>query len=290
MSANLSAIEFMLFRKYIKDQCGISLGEEKAYLIESRLSKFLVKLGLASFEELYMMIIQQKNNALTEDVIDAITTNETLWFRDKFPWNIMESRLLPGYIQDIRAGKRSKVRIWSAACSTGQEPYSIAMCIDNYLSHHGIKDVTLEHFEILATDISRTVLKIAQMGKYDSISIARGLDIHYRNTYFRQDGRIWTLDERIRNAVQFKQFNLQNSFMALGRFDIVFCRYVIIYFSEEFSKEIFTKIASVLADDGLLFLGNAEVFLNYHGQYDAEQYNHGVFYRVRGMKNENISC
>lgn len=290
MNDNLSAIEFMLFRKYIKDQCGISLGEEKAYLIESRLSKFLVKFGLSNFEELYLKLSQQKNNTLTVEVIDAITTNETLWFRDKTPWEIMESKLLPSYIRDIREGKRSKVRIWSAACSTGQEPYSIAMCIDNYLSQNGIEDITLANFEILATDISRTVLKIAQMGKYDSISMARGLDMRLRDKYFRREGRIWTLDERIKNAVHFKPFNLQNDFTALGSFDMVFCRYVTIYFSEEFTKETFTKVASVLEDNGILFLGNAEVFLNYQGLYEAEYYNKGIFYRVRGRKNENISC
>lgn len=284
MNENLSSHDFILFQKYIEEQCGISIRDDKAYLIESRLSKFLVKFNLDSFEKLYQMLSQQKNTALAEDVIDALTTNETLWFREKTPWELITDTLLENYIQEIRQGKRSKVRIWSAACSTGQEPYSIAMCIDTYLDDHGIKDITLGHFEILATDISSTVLQMAQRGRYDSISMARGLAQSYRDRYFTQEGRIWILDEKIRNTVRFIQFNLQKSFGNFGKFDLVFCRYVAIYFSENFKKEIFKRIASALAFEGILILGNSEVFFDYKEDYDVEQYKNTVFYRVRGGK------
>ncbi|WP_378954701.1 CheR family methyltransferase [Pelosinus sp. sgz500959] len=284
MNGNLSSDDFILFQKYIEEQCGISIRDDKAYLIESRLSKFLVKFSLESFEELYQMLSQQKNKALAEDVIDALTTNETLWFREKTPWEFMTETLLERYIQEIRQGKRFRVRIWSAACSTGQEPYSIAMCIDTYLERHGIKDITLGHFEILATDISSTVLQMAKRGKYDSISMARGLDPSYRDRYFRQEGRTWALDEKIKNAVQFVQFNLQKSFSNFGKFDLVFCRYVAIYFSESFKKEIFKKISFSLVQDGILILGNSEVFFDYKEDYDVKQYKNTVFYRVRGGK------
>lgn len=284
MNGNLSSDDFILFQKYIEEQCGISIRDDKAYLIESRLSKFLVKFSLESFEELYQMLSQQQNKALAEDVIDALTTNETLWFREKTPWEFMTETLLERYIQEIRQGKRFRVRIWSAACSTGQEPYSIAMCIDTYLERHGIKDITLGHFEILATDISSTVLQMAKRGKYDSISMARGLDPSYRDRYFRQEGRTWALDEKIKNAVQFVQFNLQKSFSNFGKFDLVFCRYVAIYFSESFKKEIFKKISFSLVQDGILILGNSEVFFDYKEDYDVKQYKNTVFYRVRGGK------
>lgn len=284
MNGNLSSCDFILFQKYIEEQCGISIRDDKAYLIESRLSKFLVKFSLESFEELYQMLSQQKNTALAEEVIDALTTNETLWFREKTPWELITDTLLKHYIQEIREGKRSKVRIWSAACSTGQEPYSIAMCIHAYLERHEIKDVTLGQFEILATDISNSVLQMAKRGKYDSISMARGLDISYRDRYFKQDGRIWILEERIKNAVHFVQFNLQKSFSNFGKFDLVFCRYVAIYFSESFKKEIFKKIASSLVPRGVLILGNSEVFFDYKEDYEVEHYKNIVFYRVRGDK------
>lgn len=284
MNGNLSSDYFRLFQKYIEEQCGISIRDDKAYLIESRLSKFLVKFNLENFEALYQLLSQQKNKELAEEVIDALTTNETLWFREKTPWEFMTDTLLENYIQEIRQGRRSKIRIWSAACSTGQEPYSIAMCIDHYLQLHGIQDVTLKNFEILATDISNTVLQMAKRGRYDSISMARGLDISYRERYFKQEGRVWILDEKIKNAVQFLQFNLQKSFSNFGKFDLVFCRYVAIYFSENFKKEIFKKIASSLVPEGILLLGNSEVFFDYKEDYEAHQYRNTVFYRVRGGK------
>jgi len=282
MNANLSSENFLLFQQYIEEQCGISIRDDKAYLIESRLSKFLFKFSLVSFEDLYRLLSKQQDRALAEDVIDALTTNETLWFREKTPWEIMNDKLLGDYIDEIRQGKRSKVRIWSAACSTGQEPYSIAMCIDKYLTSHGIKDISLTNFEILATDISNTVLQIARKGKYDSISMNRGLDADYRDQYFRKEGRSWVLDDRIRQAVQFVHFNLQKSFIGLGKFDVVFCRYVAIYFSENFKKEVFKRIALSLTARGILLLGNSEVFFEHKENYQAEQYKNAVFYRVRG--------
>lgn len=288
MNSNLSLQAFQLFQRYIEEQCGINIRDDKAYLIESRLSKFLIQFNLASFEELYRMLSQQQQPALAEEIIDAITTNETLWFRDKGPWAILEDKLLPEYIQAIRQRRCEKVRIWSAACATGQEPYSIAMCIDYYLFKHDIHDVTLEHFEIVATDISHTVLRIARMGKYDSISMARGLDPTYRERYFKQEGRIWLLDERIKSCIQFKRFNLQNSFIGLGKFDLIFFRYVAIYFSEQLKKEVVSKITASLTEAGVLVWGNSEVFLDYKDCYDAESHNNTNFYRLRSESCENI--
>ncbi|AIF53361.1 protein-glutamate O-methyltransferase CheR [Pelosinus sp. UFO1] len=288
MSMNLSSQAFHLFQKYIEEQCGIVIRDEKAYLIESRLSKFLITFGLSSFDELYCMLSQQKQTTLAEQIIDAITTNETLWFRDKTPWQALEEKLLPDYVEKIRQGVCGKIRIWSAACATGQEPYSIAMCIDNYLAEQNIKDITLDHFEIIATDISHTVLRMAKMGKYDNISMVRGMQENYRDKYFRQDGRIWLLDEKIKNSVQFRQFNLQNSFTSLGLFDVIFFRYVAIYFSEQFKEEVFRKINKSLLPKGVLILGNSEVFLDYKECYEAENYKNANLYRVRSGSCENI--
>ena len=133
MPAGLSRLEFQLFKKYIEDKCGIELTEEKSYLIETRLSGLLVESGLESFNSLYYAIVNNKIPGIAEKVIDAITTNETMWFRDKKPWIIFEEILMPKYINILRTGQKSKIRIWSAASSTGQEAYSTAICIDNYL-------------------------------------------------------------------------------------------------------------------------------------------------------------
>jgi chemotaxis protein methyltransferase CheR len=281
---NLTVREFELMRSYIEKECGIILGMDKAYLIESRLSGILAESGLSSFEELYYRLGSQKDPKMNERVIDAITTNETLWFRDKTPWQTLEEVLLPKYIEEIQEKKRSGVRIWSAGCSTGQEPYSIAMSIDSFLARNRVIDVTPDHFEILATDISQNVLNIAKAGKYDSISIMRGLDSGYKDRYFTKEGRSWLLDERIRERVQFRQFNLQNSFITLGKFDIVFCRYVTIYFSPELKKDVFKKIARLLnKPNGVLFLGNSEVFTDYQENFNRKQHMGGVYYGVKEL-------
>lgn len=281
MNNGLTSQEFGLFQKYIEEQCGIRILAEKSYLIESRLSKFLIQFGLDSFEELYQKLSQQQNPSLAEKIIDAITTNETSWFRDQTPWSVMENIWLPQCIALIRQGKREKFRIWSAACSTGQEPYSIAMCIDHYLQLHQINDITLQNFEIMATDISHTALKIAKMGKYDTLSIARGLPPVYRDRYFQQNGRIWLVDPRIQQSIRFQKFNLQQSFAVLGNFDLIFFRYVAIYFSDTFKREVVSKITAALQPGGLLFWGNSEVFLDYQKNYEAKICQNAYYYRVR---------
>jgi chemotaxis protein methyltransferase CheR len=278
---SLSSKEFEMMQKFIEEQCGIAIREEKAYLIESRLTKLLIDSGLTSFEDLYKRICHQRDPIMKERVIDAITTNETLWFRDRTPWEVLENSFLPVYIKEIREGKRTGVRIWSAACSTGQEAYSTAMCIDNYLTRNGIKDVKLSHFKILATDISHTVLSMAKAAKYDSISIMRGLDNTCKNEYFTNEGRIWKLDERIKNSVTFQQFNLQNSFLLMGKLDIIFCRYVIIYFSENLKNDVIKKMASALQSQGALFLGSSEIFPQAGNAFVMEKYKTGVYYRLK---------
>ena len=278
---NLSEMEFALLQKYIEEQCGITISADKAYLIESRLYKLVLDAGLDSFEKFYRLLQSRRDPQMVAKVIDAITTNETLWFRDKTPWEILEKVFLPKYIEELQSRKRHKVRIWSAACSTGQEPYSIAMSIARYLAIHNITDVKLSDFEILATDISQGVLEVAIAGRYDNISIMRGLDIVYRDQYFTNAGRVWTLRDDIKRAVQFRPFNLQDSFMKWGMFDLICCRYVAIYFSEKFKGELFEKIKGALHQDGALFLGSSEVFTTYRQWFELEQYNNGIYYRLR---------
>ncbi|MCX7841950.1 MAG: protein-glutamate O-methyltransferase CheR [Clostridia bacterium] len=282
MAPSLTSKEFKLIQKFIQEKCGIAIGEEKAYLIESRLSKLLVDSNLSSFEELYQKIAVGGDQGITEQVIDALTTNETLWFRDKTPFEIIDNVLMPQYIKELREGLKTSIRIWSAACSTGQEPYSIAMCIDNHLARKGIADINLSNFRILATDISKTVLQVARMGRYDSISIMRGMENGYRDRYFKNEGRVWCLDERIKSSVHFQQFNLQNSFVLMGKFDLILCRNVIIYFSEQLKREVMVKIAGALNPDGKLIIGSSELFPDYRDYFILEQYNNGVYYRVKG--------
>lgn len=276
---HLHAREFQLFRKYIEKHCGISLANDKVYLVESRLSGVLAQAKIESFSVLYEMISSSRHPALADQVIDAITTNETSWFRDRTPWLVLEELLLPELIREFQSQKRRRVRIWSAACSTGQEPYSIAIAIDQYLKKNSISNVNLEQFEIVATDISRSVLKFAQSGCYDSNAAIRGLDINYRNQYFYQDGDFWHLSEPIKQIVKFIPFNLQQSFADLGYFDIVFCRYVAIYFSESAKHELFQKICGLLAPPKILFIGASEILTSCRGVFSLKHYQNGVYYQ-----------
>jgi chemotaxis protein methyltransferase CheR len=280
----IGADELELFRNFILDRTGIVISPEKAYLFETRLSNMMVNAGVDSFKDFYDYVISGADPHAAQRIIDAMTVNETLWFRDAAPWQIMEQRILPKLVEELRPGKKKRARIWCAAASTGQEAYSTVMCVDDYLSRTREKTVKLSDFDFLATDISSRVLSIAKMGRYDAISIGRGLSLYYRDKYFKQDGTAWDLDPKIRESVRFKHFNLKNSYEQLGCFDIVFCRYVLIYFSAELKREIAAKIYGVLGENGVLFTGNypiQDVFLDY---YDPNHYGNLTYYTKRTVK------
>ncbi len=289
MISSLTNREFLLFRKYINEKCGIDIQNGKAYLIETRLAKILADSGLSSFEELYFMLMRNTDYHISEKVIDAITTNETYWFRDKTPWNILESVLMPKFIQMLRTGEKQKIRIWSAAASTGQEPYSTAMSIHTWLERNGIKDIGLQDFEILATDISHTVLEIAKKGRYDAMSVMRGLDTLYRDKYFKKDGMTWIIDDRIKTTVRFQQFNLQSSFLLLGKFDIVFCRYVLIYFADSLKAELANKLSNIMEKESALFIGASELYEELRELFEMIHSNNGTYYKKRGGSNNENS-
>ena len=281
MKASLSNAAFGLFKKYIHDKCGINIGEEKAYLIETRLSKLLVDAQVSSFEALYHKIVKEDDASMAVKVIDAITTNETLWFRDKTPWLILEELLLPKYIEKLRMGEKQRIRIWSAAASTGQEAYSTAMCIDRYLEKNAIKDITLSHFQIIATDISNTVLEIAKKGRYDAVSMIRGMAPEYKDRYFTKQGMAWKIDDKIKNAITFKSFNLQNSFVFLGQFDVIFFRYVLIYFANILREEIFNKLSTTIEKEGTLIIGASEIYHQLDLFFDMKHHTQGTYYMRR---------
>ncbi|MCY6482872.1 protein-glutamate O-methyltransferase CheR [Clostridium aestuarii] len=281
MIVNVSSEEFALMKRYIEDKCGILLSDDKAYLIESRLSKLLIDFKCNTFEQFYKLIYNNQNEYITEKVIDAITTNETLWFRDKKSWEVLENVLMPQYVNMLRENKKNKVRIWSAGCSTGQEPYTMAMIIDNYLSKNNILDVSTSQFEIIATDISGAIIEIAKSARYDAISIMRGLPEFYKAKYFQKKGRVYILNDNIKEMVKFYRFNLQRSFVFLGNFDLIYCRYVMIYFSDNLKNDILKRIALALKENGKFFLGSSEIYFNYNECYDKKNYMGSVYYEVK---------
>lgn len=278
MARNLTNIEFLMFKKYIKEKCCIDISDDKAYLIETRLSKMLADLSLNSYSELYSRITGDVAGEYAERIIDAITTNETMWFRDKTPWQILKTLYLPRLIEELKSGKKQKIRIWSTASSTGQEAYSTAICIDTYLRENAILGVSLDDFEIMATDISNHVLEIARHGRYDAISIMRGLDGGIKSKYFQKNDRVWEVSEHIKKAVTFSKFNLQDSFLPFGKFDVIFCRYVMIYFSADFVESLTKKLWDALEGDGVLFLGAYELYEVMKRYFRSELLANGVYY------------
>jgi chemotaxis protein methyltransferase CheR len=274
----ISENEFSLFRDYIIKNSGIVISPAKAYLIETRLSKLMLDAKTDSFEEFYRYIIANTDPLMPQKIINAITTNETLWFRDGAPWKVLEEILLPNLVEALLSGKKNRVRIWHAAVSTGQEVYSAAMCVNNYLVKKRVKGVSLSDFHFFATDISSRVLEIAKKGRYDAISMMRGMNDDYKSKYFIQNGSAWDIDQKIRDAIQFERFNLQNDYIKFGTFDIIFCRYVLIYFSDELKREIVRKMANSLAEGGILFTGNYALYDLFIDEYIARHYGNLTYY------------
>ncbi|MEO5367251.1 MAG: protein-glutamate O-methyltransferase CheR [Magnetococcus sp. WYHC-3] len=251
----ISKDEFDQLRKYIHDHSGIQIGEGKEYLVENRLTVLLVQNGCESFGDLYRKLLADSGPLRTK-VIDAMTTNETLWFRDTSFFSALGDSIIPTLVQKGRT--QPKIRIWSAACSTGQEPYSVAMLIRETCDQLGASAPPIGKFEILATDLSPSAIFMATNGRYSQLAISRGMRPNFLEKYFTKNGMAYEVKPEVRQMVTFKQFNLKDSFAAHGKFDFVLCRNVLIYFSDELKRDIYQKIHGGLNRDGLLAIGASE--------------------------------
>jgi len=274
--------EYRLFRDYIADHSGIIIPQEKTYLLETRLSKHMAQVGIDSFGKFYDYIVADKSLAVMQKIINAITTNETKWFRDTEPWTVLETLVLPTLVDELSSGVRDRVRIWSAAASSGQEIYSTVMCVDNYLRSNNVLNVKLSDFEFIATDISCDILEIAKKGRYDRISMTRGLRDFYKEKYFTQNGTAWDISDKIKSVVDFKPFNLQNTFMGFEKFDIIFCRYVLIYFSDELKEEIIRKMSGLLNEGGVVFTGIYALLDVFSKYFNSKSYGNTTYYQKKG--------
>ncbi len=271
----ISATEYNDFRVFLEKACGIVLGDNKQYLLTSRLNRLMNDEGIDSFELLIKKI--KVNRQLRDQILDAMTTNETSWFRDRYPFEILKQDVFP----HITSQRASQMRVWSAASSTGQEAYSISMTIQEYLMSR--PGALPSRIEIVGTDISTTVVAEAKKGCYDSLSMARGLSPERKKRFFKPlpGGESWELREDLRKRVTFRELNLMSSYASLGKFDVVFCRNVLIYFSAELKREILEKIAGVLKPDGYLFLGGSESTANYTDRFEMVKLPAGVVYKLR---------
>lgn len=270
-------LDFDQFRVFLEKSCGILLGSNKQYLVSSRLNKLMEQQGLKSLGDLVRKIQAQPRSGLREQVVDAMTTNETLWFRDAYPFEVLKNRLLPELLKNA-PGQR--LRIWSAACSSGQEPYSLSMTIDEYERNNPSLGKT--GVQIVATELSSTMLAACKAAEYDSLAIARGLSAERLQRYFdvKAPGR-WAVKPAIRSRIEFRALNLLDSYAVLGKFDIVFCRNVLIYFSADVKKDILRRIHATLKPGGYLFLGASEALNGLPELYQMVQCSPGIIYKAK---------
>lgn len=273
----ISQEEYDAFKLFLERACGIVLGDNKHYLLTSRLNRIMLDQEIDSFRNL--MGRMDRDSRLRERILDAMTTNETSWFRDRHPYDILKDHIIP----ELTGQRTNPIRIWSAACSTGQEPYSISMTIQE-VQQQRPGALLGTSVEIVATDISPTVLAEARAGVFDSLAIGRGLSPERRDRFFlpRKDGKSWELRPEIKQRVRFRDLNLMNSYGSLGKFDVVYCRNVLIYFSADLKRDILKRIAGVLKPRGYLFLGGSESIANYSDDFDVVRVGGGVIYRLRG--------
>ena len=275
MSNQFSDAEYRQFCQFLEQQCGIVLGNNKQYLLKSRLTPLLEQFGLQSLSELLQRVVRPGERQLRAAVVDAMTTNETLWFRDGYPFEVLKNRILP----EFQAAKKP-LRIWSAACSSGQEPYSIAMTLLEYQQKH--PGCPIGRSQIVATDISPTMLELCRKAEYDRLALARGLSEERRRQFFEpvNENRM-RLKAEVRRMVSFRQLNLLDNYGLLGKFDIIFCRNVLIYFAPEVKASILTKFAQSLNSRGYLFLGASESLSGLSDAFDMIRCHPGIVYQKK---------
>ncbi len=272
----LSKQDYESFRKFLEEACGIVLGENKHYLVTSRLTRLLDEFKFSSLGSMIEKLKGASNPTLKDKIIDAMTTNETSWFRDKYPFQILYNELFSEFV----AKKAPRIRVWSSASSSGQEAYSISMIFSEYQRKNPGKYTG--SLEIVGTDISPTILKIAKEAKYDELSLSRGLSSERLKAFFTDEGDGgYKVRPEISGRCRFSELNLLKSYSILGKFDIIFCRNVLIYFSAEIKTDILTRMAKLLNPNGYLFLGGSESPTGYCNLFEMVKLKDGVLYRLK---------
>lgn len=270
----ITVSDFNYIRKIVRDRAGLLLAEDKVYLVESRLTRLAKEEGLNSIGGLVAYLRQNPLHSLYEMVVEALMTNETFFFRDERPFNALKTAIVPELIEKRK--KEQTLNIWCAACSSGQEPYSIAMLLQEYFPQ-------LNHWKIhlFASDISTTILERARAGCYGKHEINRGLPPSFLKKYFHALGSEWQIKDSIRRMVEFRQLNLTTPFPSLPSMDIIFLRNVLIYFDPETKQAILARVRQVLQPDGYLFLGGGETTINLDDCFEPVQVDKVVCYRLR---------
>jgi len=274
VSTPISATEYQSFSRFLEQACGILLGENKQYLVSSRLQRLMDSVGIENLGELTKKL-ERGDLGLRGKIVDAMTTNETLWFRDAHPFKIFSNEILPACAKE----RTRPVRIWSAACSSGQEPYSLSMISQEYIQSN--PGALARDVEIVATDISKSILAQAKQAQYDKLSLARGMPDDRLRRFFQKKGDLWEVRPEISRRVRFSELNLMQSFATLGRFDTIFCRNVLIYFSAELKRDIIARMAKALNPGGHLFLGSSESIAGHSDDFTMVRSGGAVYYKLK---------
>jgi chemotaxis protein methyltransferase CheR len=265
----MTEADFACIQQFLLQRVGIVLTIEKRYLIETRLDPVVRQMQLPNLAALAAKL-RLREPLVEKAVINAMTTNETLFFRDKQPFDVLKDMILPKLVR-ARPGK-DRLRIWCAACSSGQEPYSLAMLIDEMKPL--MRGMTVE---IVGTDISEKMIEYARAGAFSQFEVQRGLPIRMLLKHFTQEGARWRINPALAQSVSFQTGNLLQPFRQLGQFDIVMCRNVMIYFNEQTKRDILKRLSEVLAPDGYLFLGGAETVLGLSDELSPHQSERSLY-------------
>ena len=266
----MTPLEFDYLRRLLRERSGLVLSQDKQYLVESRLMPVARRAGLDSLSNLIHNLKRLDAEPLIVDVVEAMMTNETFFFRDRIPFDHLRDTIVPALTKARAAHKR--IRIWCAASSSGQEPYSVAMVLKDMAAN-----LAGWRIDILATDLSAEVLEKAKAGVYSQFEVQRGLPIQLLIKHFTQVGDCWQLSPEIRSMVQFRPFNLLNDFGPLGTFDVVFCRNVLIYFDQDYKVAVLDRLARQIDRDGFLVLGAAETVVGLSEQFKPYPERRGLY-------------
>ncbi|MGB3724247.1 MAG: protein-glutamate O-methyltransferase CheR [Glaciecola sp.] len=272
MEYDLTQQSYQAFASFLQQKLGIVLGDNRQYLVKSRLSALARDHNVSDINAFLKDVVAIKDRALTDKCLELMTTNETFWFRDQHPFDLLHQHVLPLY-----QGSKNKLRIWSSACASGQEPYSIAITVKEFKQQY--PQAFSQGVEIIATDYSSKMVAHASKGIYDELALSRGLSQQLRRRYFTAvNDKSMQVNDTVKNMVSFQRLNLLGDYSSLGTFDIVFCRNVLIYFNRDEKTKILKKIAASLHNSGTLFLGAAESISGAESLFKMQSVAKGLYY------------
>lgn len=271
--------EFEQLKRYIESQSGILFTSYNEFLLENQCNALIKSTSLKGFLHLHQKILVEGDRSMCEALLEGIMTHETYWFRDPSQWKYVETALMPTYIERLRTNPKVPIRIWSGACSYGQEVYSMAMTIQSYLEKNRISDIRLEDFVIVGTDMSDKALCVARNGIYDTIAMSRGVDQSVRDRYFVQIKEKWSIVDEIKQAVHFQMFNLAREIYPEGNYDLILLKNVLIYVSDTYKQIILKNLALSMKEKGILMLGASEIMEDPKRLFVRVQEDDCVYYK-----------